>query len=136
MLGAVPAQNVVVRFFTPDTDTEIHKACAPTDGAGDFTIYGIPPGTYDVGVKPQGCLSILAEDKVFTDGNTTDIDFGDLYAGDLDGNDVGTILDYSIFAAQANGKAGDCYGYPGNWLIPECPAPPPTEGACYGYIIE
>jgi len=126
--------NLVVRFFTPDTDTELFKACAPTDADGDFTIYGIPVGTYDVGVKSDNSKSILAEDKVFTDGNTTDIDFGNLLRGDLNQDDAVTGIDFSILNGQYN-TLGDCYGYAGDWLMPQCPSPPPAGGACYGYVI-
>jgi len=129
-LGAV---NLVVRFFTPNTQTEVMKACSPTDASGNFTIYGVTPGTYDVGVKCDNSLSLLTEDQVFTEGNTTNINFGNLLRGDLNQNDACTSVDYSILAGNFN-KAGACYGYPGNWLIPACPSPPPG-GACYGYVI-
>jgi len=33
------------------------------------------------------------------------------------------------------GQTGDCSGYAGNWLMPQCPSPLPAGGACYGYII-
>lgn len=128
-LGAV---NIVVRFFTPNTQTEVMKACSPTDGSGDFTIYGITPGTYDVGVKSDNSLSLLAEDEVFTDGDDTDIDFGDLKRGDLNGDDYVASGDYSVMTANWQ-DWGPCYGYSGNWLMPACPSPPPG-GACYGYV--
>jgi len=124
--------NLVVRFFTPDSDTEICKACAPTDADGDFTIYGIPAGTYDVGVKCDNSKSILVEDEVFSDGDTTDIDFGNLLRGDLNQDDAVVAGDFSILNGQFN-TIGDCYGYAGDWLIPVCPSPPPG-GACYGYV--
>lgn len=128
------AHNVVVRFFTPDTDTEIFKACAPTDDAGDFTVYGCPIGTYDVGVKAEGCISQLSEDEVFTEGETTDIDFGTAYHGDLKISDTIVVTDSSLFSL-GYGKYGDCVGYAGDWLMPQCPSPPPAGGACYGYVI-
>jgi hypothetical protein len=128
------AINLVVRFFTPDTDTEQFRACSPTDANGAFTIYGIPPGTYDVGVKSDKSLSILAEDKVFTEGNTTDINFGDLALGDLSNDDYVTLSDRTILYAYW-GLGGDCAGYSGDWLMPQCPSPPPAGGACHGYVI-
>ena len=130
------AINLVVRFFTPDTDTEIFKACAPTNGDGDFTVHGIPAGTYDVGVKSDKSISNLAEDEAFTDGNTTNVDFGVVYFGDLNNDDYATLSDRTLlYSAMGNKPAGDCAGYAGNWLIPECPSPPPAGGACYGYVI-
>ena len=140
-IGSYPAVNVVVRFFTPDTTTEVMKACSPTDASGNFTIYGITPGTYDVGVKAGGYTSTLVEDKVFTEGETTTIDFPSgggeslgWYGGDVDGNDKIDSKD-SAFVTNNYGKRGACWNYPGNWLIPKCPSPPPAGGACYGYVI-
>lgn len=126
--------NVVVRFFTPNTQTEVMKACSPTDTNGDFTIYGITPGTYDVAVKTDSSLSILKEDEGFTEGNTTEIDFGTLVEGDLNDNDWVDMDDYLTLVANHD-KVGDCYGYAGDWKLPECPSPPPAEGKCYGYVI-
>jgi len=133
-IGANGARNVVVRFFTPDTDTEVFKACAPTDASGDFTIYGCPVGTYDVGLRADGCLTMLEEDKVFTEGNTTDIDFGTPYYGDLKITDKVDAFDVSALN-MSYGVSGACRGYAGDWLLPQCPSPPPPGGACYGYVI-
>jgi hypothetical protein len=134
VLGALTAVNLVVRFFTPNTQTEVMRACSPTDASGNFTIYGITPGTYDVGVKCDKSLSLLAEDKVFTEGNTTTINFGNLLGGDLNADDWVTGTDRSILLANW-GLSGACAGYAGNWLIPQCPSPSPAGGACYGYVI-
>jgi len=134
--GATPeAVNIVVRFFTPGTDTEIHRSASVSDNNGDFYVYDAPVGTYDVGIKPQAALSKLVASQTFTEGETTDVAFGEVYFGDLDFNDAGTIMDFSIFSGGANGKAGDCAGYAGDWLMPQCPSPPPAGGACYGYVI-
>jgi len=133
-LGGFGRKNLVVRFFTPNTDTEVMKACSPTAADGTFTIYGITPGTYDVGIKCDSSLSLLAEDQEFTEGETTETDFGTLLGGDENGDDAGTIVDYSLWNTGFN-KVGDCQGYAGDWLIPECPSPPPAGGACYGYVI-
>jgi len=127
-------KNIVVRFFTPNTQTEVMKACSPLDASGNFTIYGITPGTYDVGIKCDGGLSLLAEDKVFTEGGTTNISFGTLFQGDITGDDYVGSDDYSILVTNYD-KVGACVSYPGNWLIPACPSPPPAGGACYGYVI-
>ena len=107
-----------------------------TATANYFTIYGITPGTYDVGIKSGGYLSLLAASQVFTEGNTTNVNFGTFVgiAGDLIDNDWVTASDSSAFSSGYN-KKGACYGYAGNWLIPACPSPPPAGGACYGYII-
>ena len=129
-----PGVNVVVRFFTPDTQTEIHKSAAATDASGNFDIYDAPVGTYDVGIKCDNSLSELAEDLVFTEGGTTAHTFPSWRGGDLNNDDYATGTDRGILYDNW-GKGGACAGYPGNWLIPQCPSPPPAGGACYGYIV-
>lgn len=112
--------NIVVRFFTPNTDTEIHKSASVIDSSGDFYVYDAPVGTYDVGVKNDKSISNLEEDVVFTEGNTTTVDFGRIYVGDLNCDDYVTIDDRSLlYAAMGNKNTGDCAGYAGDWLIPE-----------------
>ena len=126
--------NLVVRFFTPNTDTEVHKSAAITDSAGNFDVYDVPVGTYDVGIKSDHSLSVLAEDKVFSEGQTTQVSFGTLWLGDLNHDDYVTLSDRTLLYA-AMYEEGDCAGYAGDWLLPECPSPPPAGGACYGYVI-
>ena len=126
--------NAVIRLFTPSTTTEIMKACSPIGATGNFTIYGITPGTYDVGIKVGGYLSMLATSQVFTEGGTTTIDFGSELGGDITNNDWVQLNDENMTIANY-GVKGTCYGYPGNWLMPQCPSPPPAGGACYGYVI-
>jgi len=129
------AVNLIIRFFVPDSpDTEVMIAASPTNASGNFTIYGITPGTYDVGVKCDNSKSILVEDAVFTAGNTTEIAFGNLLRGDLNQDDAVIALDFSILNAQFN-TIGDCWGYAGDWLMPECPEVATAVGRCYFYII-
>lgn len=113
-----PAVNVVVRFFTPSTDTEVHRSAAITDASGNFDIYDAPVGTFDVGIKPQHCLSQLAASQTFTEGGTTVIDFGAIRRGDLNLDDYITSVDQTIMFGHW-GEGGDCYGYAGDWLMPE-----------------
>ena len=116
-----PGVNVVVRFFTPDTQTEKHKSAAATDASGNFDVYDAPVGTYDVGIKCDNSLSELAEDLEFTEGGTTAHTFPDWRGGDLDNSDIVGLLDKGILAANY-GLWGGCAGYAGNWLMPAPPA--------------
>ena len=129
-----PGVNVVVRFFTPDTQTEKHKSAAITDASGNFDVYDAPVGTYDVGIKSDGSLSELAEDLEFTEGETTAKTFPDWRGGDLNNDDYVDGGDYGPLVNNWN-QYGGCIGYAGNWLIPQCPSAPPAGGACYGYVI-
>lgn len=115
--------NVVIKLFVPITHAEVAngKYARATDASGYFTIIGIPPGTYDVGIKNDGSLSNLVEDKVFTEGNTTEVDFGAIRMGDLDNSDWVNSIDRGIMTVWW-GLGGGCAGYPGNWLMPDWPA--------------
>ena len=115
-----PGVNVVVRFFTRNTQTQIHKSAATTDASGNFDVYDAPVGTYDVGIKCDNSLSELAEDLEFTEGETTAKTFPDWRGGDLNNDDKVSITDSSIVGSN-NGQKGACQGYAGNWLIPQCP---------------
>lgn len=111
------AYNVIVRLFTPGTTTEIQKVAAPTDTNGYFTIANIIPGTYDVGIKTDACLSEKAANQVFVAGETTEVTFSNWRGGDLNQNDAVTATDYSILSRNFN-KLGAYQGAPGNWLMP------------------
>jgi len=112
-----PGVNVVVRFFTPNTQTEIHKSAAATDASGNFDVYDAPVGTYDVGIKCDNSLSELAEDLEFTEGGTTAHTFPDWRGGDLSNDDYTTAADRGILYGNW-GQGGACAGYAGNWLMP------------------
>lgn len=126
--------NLVIRFFTPGTQTELFRACVPmAANANAFTVYGIPAGTYDVGIKGLNTLSLLAASKVFTEGNTTNIAFGTLLYGDTSGDDYVSPEDYGSLSGNW-GKWGPCYGYAGNWLMPDWPTATAGGGASYKLI--
>ena len=112
-----PGFNVIVRFFTPGTQTEIHKSAVPTDASGNFDVYDAPVGTYDVGIKSDGSLSELAASLVFTEGGTTAHTFPSWRGGDLNNNDWVDLSDKSILNKNY-GLSGACQGYAGNWLMP------------------
>jgi hypothetical protein len=111
-LQGLPATNVTVRFFAPNTTTEYvaMKTHTITDSNGNFTIPGIDPGTYDVGVKGSTSLSNLESGVNLTGGGTTYRDFGAFAEGDASGDDY---IDGSDFGPLSVGW----HGYPGapNW---------------------
>lgn len=115
-LGTYAGLKLVVRFFATGTQTEIFKSWNSTDASGNFTITGIPAGIYDVGIKADNSISILKTNQTFTEGTTTNIDFGALLRGDENGDDVGVLVDYSLWLT-GNAKTGGCYGYSGNWIV-------------------
>jgi len=88
-----------------------------TDGMY-FTVYGIVPGTYDVGIKNDGCMSILAQDLVFTPGTPIWKNYGQVYIGDITGDDYCDSGDaYMVAYNSSVHPSGDCVGYSGDWLV-------------------
>jgi len=119
--GTPEAVNVVIRFFEEGTDTEVAKYARVSDAGGNFTVVGCLIGTYDVGIKPQGALSRLVASQTFTDGNTTNVNFGETCFGDLQFDDWITVADLSILNGAYYNTAGDCWTYAGDWLLPDWP---------------
>ena len=139
------ATNVTVRLFAEGTTTEAAKAYGTTDASGNFTISGLLPGTWDVGVKGQTSLSNLVTGVDLSVPGRTD--FGVLVEGDASGDDYINPSDFAMLSfawlsypghANWNSNAdfrrdsyinpsdfalvsfawldwGACYGWPGNW---------------------
>jgi len=111
-LQGLPATNVTVRFFAPNTTTEnvTMKTHTITDSSGNFTIGNLTPGSYDVAVKGSTSLSNLESGVNLTGGNTTPCDFGVLLEGDANDDDWADfddrILLYQCWNAQQGGGGG------------------------------
>jgi len=97
-LKGLPATNITVRFFAPNTTTEnvTMKTHTSTDSSGNFTIGNLTPGTYDVAVKGSTSLSNLESGVSLTAGNTTYREFGVLLEGDAIGDDYVDAGDFGI----------------------------------------
>ncbi|MDI6869643.1 MAG: dockerin type I domain-containing protein [Coprothermobacterota bacterium] len=72
---------------------------------GVITIYGIPPGTYDVKVKERQCLSFKVRSVIFSAGNVS-LELGPLSLGDINNDDVVNIYDFSILAGSYSKSQG------------------------------
>jgi uncharacterized repeat protein (TIGR02543 family) len=69
---------------------------ATTNNTGVFTITGVTPGTYDIGIKNWTCLSEVVSNVTLTAGNTTVVNFGTTREGDSNNDDWITGADRSI----------------------------------------
>ena len=103
---------LVVRFF--DNATHNETVWSPinvtTDTWGNFTIDGIPSGTYDVGVKNWTSLSRTVLGQAFSAGNTTTINFttmGVLTESDTDNNDLIVLNDFNRVLTRFGAVPGD-----------------------------
>ena len=100
---------LVVRFF--DNATKAEMSWSPknvtTDAYGNFTISGIDPGIYDIGIKNWTCLSEVVTGVTLTAGNTTVVDFGTTREGDANNDDYVTMADLSLLLPAWNKHADD-----------------------------
>jgi hypothetical protein len=92
--------------------TPIARFSATTDGNGAFSVLltGLPPGTYDIGVKGSNTLENRRQNinpSASSSGNA--FDFGTLANGDVDGSNGVTIADLS--AALPLGACAPAVGY-------------------------
>jgi len=100
-------EGFMVRFFEGGNETGWSPLNATTNASGVFTINGITPGTYDIGIKNWTCLSETATNVTLTAGSTTPVDFGTTREGDIDNNDWVYLDDLSAFCIAYNTKPGD-----------------------------
>ena len=97
------AQPFTVRCFEQgNLNNELWSQNATTDNNGVFTITGLAPGTYDIGIKNYTCLSELNTSVTLTNNITNVVDFGTTNEGDSNGNDAVTGMDFSILAGVFN----------------------------------
>jgi hypothetical protein len=86
-----------------------------------FYVYGITPGTYDIGIKNDACLSALAQDIVLTPGATIRANFVYLFIGDLNNDEHANSGDQGILNKTVGlgspSTLGACHDYAGNWLL-------------------
>jgi len=97
------AQPFVVRAFEPGNLTnELWNGTATTNNTGVFTMSGLTPGTYDIGIKNCTALSELNTSVTLNAGMTTVVNFGTTREGDSNGNDAVTGMDFSLLNGVFN----------------------------------
>lgn len=82
-------------LFEPGTSNLLGRYNTTTDESGQFSVPGITPGTYDIGVKGWLTVSRLAPGLVIVPGDNSH-DFGTLLAGDANDDDYIGGADYSL----------------------------------------
>ena len=104
-LSSLPATNITVRFFTPNTTTQVMKKYGSTNSSGNFTIGNITAGTYDVAVKGETSLANLVTNVTFS--SSTYVDFGVLVEGDTNDDDFVDASDYAALSYCWLSRPGD-----------------------------
>jgi hypothetical protein len=84
----------VVRFFQGGSEMAWSPINATTNNTGVFTMIGLTPGTYDIGIKNWTCLSKKVAGVTLN--STAVVDFGTTREGDSNNDDWITGADRSI----------------------------------------
>jgi len=102
----------VVKGFEPGNLTnELWTENATTNSTGVFTLSGLTPGIYDIGIKNWTCLSELEVGVALTAGNTTVVDFGTTREGDCNNDDWADFDDRILLYQCWNAQQGVDGGY-------------------------
>jgi len=92
------AEPFMVKLFEAgNLSNVLWTGSAITNSAGVFTIAGLDPDTYDIGIKNATCVSELESGKVLTAGNTSVVNFT-IREGDVHSDDYVDMADYSDFS--------------------------------------
>jgi len=98
----------VVRGFQPGNLTnELWTENATTNNTGMFTMTGLTPGTYDIGIKNWTCLSKVNTSVTLTAGETRVVNFGTTREGDSNNDDWIVLSDRTILYTGWNSQVGD-----------------------------
>jgi hypothetical protein len=95
-----------VRLFQPGTTNVLSTFQVSTNQSGSFSVGGIAPGVYDVEVKEARRIGRLTRNVALASGPNTRA-FGELLAGDVNGDDAVSLVDYSRLRASYGKCEGD-----------------------------
>jgi len=109
--GAAPSDRWIEEFEVKGFESGnlshvLWTTNATTNNTGGFTITGLTPGTYDIGIKNATCLSELVTNVTLTAGVTTVANFGNR-EGDVKKSDKVDGFDFSQLSTAYNTKSGD-----------------------------
>jgi len=96
-VGGLVEPFVVKLFEHGNLGNVIWTGNATTDDTGVFTIPGLAPDTYDIGIKNATCLSELVSSVTLTTGETEVVNFT-IREGDVDPTDYVDMGDYADFS--------------------------------------
>jgi len=96
-----------VTLFEPGNFTNVlWTGNAPSSNTGVFTITGIDPSTYDIGIKNWTCLSEMETGVALITGATV-VDFGTTREGDSNNDDWIVLADRTILYTGWGTQQGD-----------------------------
>ncbi len=103
---------VTVELFVTGNTTPVLTYSTNTDINGQFTISGVPVGTYNIGVKSTHTLKRVKLSQALVAGGNN-INFGTLLEGDANNDNFVTLADFSLLLNSFNKTLGDLGYDPG-----------------------
>lgn len=98
-------QTATIEFRTPSTLTVVYSAMITLDGAGNYSVSGVPFGTYDAAVKfPSWLRQVLP--TVAVSGPTSGVNFS-LLCGDAFTDNQVDLFDMNLIMSDFGAGAGD-----------------------------
>ncbi|MEM7799605.1 MAG: galactose oxidase-like domain-containing protein [Chloroflexota bacterium] len=97
--------EITAKIYAAGGTTPLATLTLNSDTIGTFALPELLPGSYDLAVKIDGYLQTIAGTSL-PDGSFT-VSFGELKAGDANGDNEVTALDFSMLAGAFNTFAGD-----------------------------
>lgn len=104
----VANRPLVVRLFQPGTETQVGSAFnTTTDASGNFSVSGLPAGTFDIDVKNPQRVSRRASGVIIPASGAVTRAFGLLLAGDVNDGNFVNLSDYNILRSVFLLSEGD-----------------------------
>lgn len=91
-------------YSTTDSSTPVYTFNTSSDAAGTMTLTGMAPGTYEVAVKASNYLQVVQTLTLTAGSNAANM--GTMAAGDANGDNLISSLDFSILAGSFNLGSG------------------------------
>jgi hypothetical protein len=97
---------VTVELYVAGNPTPVATYTATTNTSGQFTVTGVPSGTFNIKVKSSHTLArVLLAQSLVIGGNA--INFGTLLEGDVNNDNFVTLSDLSLLINSYNKTVGD-----------------------------
>jgi glucose/arabinose dehydrogenase len=105
--SGTPAMSVQLEVTITPSGGTATTTTVTTDQSGGFTLINLLPGSYSIRVKAPGYLS-SSQPVTITSGSAS-VNFGTLRAGDVNGDNIVSLADFSLLATsfnRTNGQSG------------------------------
>jgi 2-methylaconitate cis-trans-isomerase PrpF len=97
---------ITIELYVTGNPTPVATFNTTTNTSGQFTISGVPVGTYNIKVKNSHTLARVKLNQALIAGGNN-IDFGTLLEGDVNNDNFITLADLSLLINSFNKTLGD-----------------------------